>query len=108
MSAEAPRSTWSHWESVFALDQRVPRLPSKAAAAGVPAFSVEEEVAVFPCDRSVAAKAGVDGTAIRAARTANAVHKTAGRNRPLMHVSTKDPGGERGLTADRNSTYDRL
>jgi hypothetical protein len=74
----------------------------------VPAFSVDEEVAVFPCDRSVAAKAGVDGTAIRAARSANAVHKTAGRNRPLMLVSTEDPGGERGLTAGRNSTYDTL
>jgi heme exporter protein A len=40
-----PRSTWSHWGSLKALDHRVPRLPSTASAAGVPLFSVEEAVA---------------------------------------------------------------
>jgi hypothetical protein len=40
-----PRSTWSHWGSLKALDHRVLRLPSTASAAGVPAFSVEEAVA---------------------------------------------------------------
>src|ERR1017187_4837599 len=41
----APRSTCRHCGSMKALDQRVPRLPSKAAEAGVPAFSVDEAVA---------------------------------------------------------------
>ena len=45
MVCEEPRSTWSHWGSEAALDQRVPALPSKAAEAGVPAFSVEDAVA---------------------------------------------------------------
>src|SRR5580700_1068844 len=42
-----PRSTSSHWGSEKALDQRVPVLPSTASAAGVPAFSVEDAVAVL-------------------------------------------------------------
>src|ERR1017187_6042564 len=40
-----PRSTCSHCGSLKALDQRVPRLPSTAAEAGGPAFSVEDAVA---------------------------------------------------------------
>jgi hypothetical protein len=48
-----PRSTWSHWGSAAALDQRVPSLPSTAAEAGVPAFSVVEALAGLPCDSSV-------------------------------------------------------
>src|SRR5258708_25715377 len=43
-----PRSTWSHCGSLKALDQRVPVLPSKAAEAGVPAFSIEDAVAGRP------------------------------------------------------------
>src|SRR6267154_3603972 len=42
-----PRSTSSHCGSEKALDQRVPVLPSTASAAGVPAFSVEDAVAVL-------------------------------------------------------------
>jgi hypothetical protein len=42
-----PRSIWSHCGSDAALDQRVPLLPSTAAEAGVPAFSVDEAVAVL-------------------------------------------------------------
>src|ERR1035438_10507178 len=42
-----PRSTSSHCGSENALDQRVPRLPSTASAAGKPAFSVEDAVAVL-------------------------------------------------------------
>src|SRR6202044_705522 len=42
-----PRSTSSHWGSEKALDPRVPVLPSTASAAGVPAFSVEDAVAVL-------------------------------------------------------------
>src|SRR6266852_2463206 len=42
-----PRSTSSHCGSENALDQRVPVLPSTAAEAGKPAFSVEEAVAVL-------------------------------------------------------------
>src|SRR4051794_33043754 len=45
MVAVAPRSTWTHWGSEKADDQRVAVLPSTAAEAGVPAFSVEEAVA---------------------------------------------------------------
>src|SRR4051812_1082075 len=55
MVSVAPRSTWSHCGSAAALDQRVPALPSTAAEAGVPAFSVDEAVAVLPCDRRVPA-----------------------------------------------------
>jgi hypothetical protein len=44
-----PRSTCSHCGSLNALDQRVPVLPSTAAEAGVPAFSVDEAVAGRPC-----------------------------------------------------------
>jgi hypothetical protein len=43
--AVPPRSTCSHCGSLNADDQRVLVLPSKAALAGVPAFSVEEAVA---------------------------------------------------------------
>jgi hypothetical protein len=48
MSWTEPRSTRSHWGSEAWLDQRVPVLPSKADAAGVPAFSVEDAVAGLP------------------------------------------------------------
>jgi|SRR6185437_761494 hypothetical protein len=44
-----PRSTCSHCGSLKALDHRVPVLPSKAAPAGVPAFSVDDAVAGWPC-----------------------------------------------------------
>src|ERR1700704_2796480 len=40
-----PRSTCSHCGSLKALDQRVAVLPSTAAEAGVPAFSVDDAVA---------------------------------------------------------------
>src|SRR5918999_1151212 len=55
MVAVPPRSTWSHCGSLKALDQRVPGLPSTAAAAGVPAFSADEAVAGRFNDSSVAA-----------------------------------------------------
>jgi len=42
--ADWPRSTWIHCGSLKALDQRVPVvLPSNAAAAGVPAFSSDDD-----------------------------------------------------------------
>src|SRR5258708_11341999 len=44
-----PRSTCSHCGSLKALDQRVPVLPSKAAEAGVPAFSIDDAVAGWAC-----------------------------------------------------------
>src|SRR4029453_502551 len=51
-----PRSTCSHCGSAAALDQRVAvRLPSTAAEAGVPPFSVEDAVAVLPCEMRVSA-----------------------------------------------------
>src|ERR1035437_8876116 len=42
-----PRSTSSHCGSLAADDQRVPVLPSTAAEAGVPAFSIDDAVAVL-------------------------------------------------------------
>src|SRR6266545_8182399 len=49
MPTVLPRSTCTHCGSLNWLDQRVPVLPSKAAAAGRPAFSTEEAVAGRPC-----------------------------------------------------------
>ena len=48
IDALCPRSTCNHCGSENALDQRVPVLPSTAADAGVPAFSVDDAVAGFP------------------------------------------------------------
>src|SRR3954471_15380866 len=45
---DCPRSTCSHCGSLKALDQRVLRLPSVAAEAGVPAFSVDDAVVGLP------------------------------------------------------------
>src|SRR5579859_4459243 len=42
-----PKSTCSHCGSLHALDQRVLRLPSTARLAVVPAFSIDEAVAVL-------------------------------------------------------------
>src|SRR5258706_8058705 len=42
-----PRSIWIHCGSLKALDQRVPALPSTARLGVVPAFSLEDEVAVL-------------------------------------------------------------
>jgi len=53
IEALAPRSTCSHCGSENALDQRVAVLPSNAAEAGVPAFSIDDAVAGLPCDSSV-------------------------------------------------------
>src|SRR6266568_6988513 len=47
MLCDEPRSTSSHCGSANALDHRVPVLPSVAADAGVPAFSVLEAVVVL-------------------------------------------------------------
>ena len=47
MLCDEPRSTSSHCGSENALDHLGPVLPSTASAAGVPAFSVEEAVAVL-------------------------------------------------------------
>src|SRR6266540_4730246 len=44
-----PRSTCTHFWSLNWLDHRVPALPSNAAHAGVPAFSIEDAVAGLPC-----------------------------------------------------------
>src|SRR5258706_7171471 len=42
-----PRSIWIHCGSLAALAQRVPPLPSTARLGVVPAFSLDEEVAVL-------------------------------------------------------------
>ena len=77
-----PRSTWSHWGSAAALDQRVPALPSTAADAGVPTFSEDEAVAGLPCDTRVSAALAVTTRMVRRAATtvsATAAAMTAGR-----------------------------
>src|ERR1700751_6066293 len=73
MVACAPRSTCNHCGSLYALDHRVPVLPSTAALAGVPAFSVDEAVAGLPWDSRVGAAPA--GTV--AATTANPATRTA-------------------------------
>src|SRR6266702_5941381 len=64
MDAPVPRSTWIHCGSEKAEDHRVPGLPSTAAPAGVPAFSMDDAVTGLPWDSSVlAARAGPAVTA---------------------------------------------
>src|SRR3954447_23155387 len=55
MFAELPRSTRSHCGSLQALPQRLVVLPSTAAAAGAPPFSVDEASAGRPCESNVSA-----------------------------------------------------
>src|SRR5687767_12852372 len=90
MAVDAPRSTRIHWGSAAALDQRVPALPSTAAEAGVPPFSVEEAVTGLPWDSSSgAAEAGevtkVSADAVSAA-TASVV--TRRRHRRMVGITT--------------------
>src|SRR5688572_16957723 len=73
-AAEAPRSTWIHWGSLNALDQRVPVLPSTALAAGVPAFSVEEALTGRPWDSRVTAASARGGSASTDSATSAAVN----------------------------------
>src|ERR1035437_10109719 len=90
MLAVAPRSTCSHCGSLNADDQRVPVLPSTAADAGVPAFSVEEAVAALPCEMfgSAARATGLNaGTTLMTERAtaemATAAANAASRERRL-------------------------
>src|SRR5436305_1265643 len=74
MLCELPRSTSTHCGSLAALDQRVPVLPSTAADAGVPAFSMDDATTGWFCDSSVpAAEAGPE----RPATSAPAASTTA-------------------------------
>src|SRR5579862_2560448 len=71
MDAVAPRSTWSHWGSLQAEDQRVVMSPSIALEAAYEALSTEDAVASAPMAMlvSVAAFAGVEApSAISPAR----------------------------------------
>src|SRR5918999_1224314 len=63
MATLPPRSTCSHCGSLNALDQRVPGLPSTAAAAGVPPCSTDEAVAGLFDESKVAACARCGATA---------------------------------------------
>ena len=63
MVSDAPRSTCNHCGSLAALDHRVPVLPSTAFAATVPPFSVDDAVAVLPCDNNEPAACATLGTA---------------------------------------------
>src|SRR3954462_15027742 len=84
MVSVAPRSTCSHCGSLKALDHRVPVLPSTAADAGKAELSVDDAVAVLPCDSRVsAAWAAREGTnssreAISAVTTAAAALRRSG------------------------------
>src|SRR5205814_258156 len=76
-------------------DHRVPALPSNAADAGVPVFSVDDAVAGFPCEsRVVAAPAGsvVTATAVPAASARAAKAATVDR-RSMM---PPEAGWDRG------------
>ena len=75
--AVAPRSTWIHCGSLNADDHRVPVLPSTAAEAGVPAFSVEDAVAGFPCEISGSAAAAVPDSPVTATVAAIVTAETA-------------------------------
>src|SRR5215475_3400841 len=97
--ALAPRSTSSHCGSLKALDQRVPVLPSTALDAGNVAFSVDDAVAVLPCESSAGAALAVSAVAARkvaarlmastvAARARRRARDTkACRNRPMAVLS---------------------
>jgi hypothetical protein len=76
-----PRSTWSHCGSEKALDQRVPVLPSTAAEAGVPAFSVDDAVAGCPAVRLVLLQlaAEASGTAAGSASPASSSNPLVSR-----------------------------
>src|SRR5258708_34741484 len=52
MAWVAPGSTCSHCGSLKALDQRVPRFPSKAFDAGYPVAWIDDAVAGWPWDSS--------------------------------------------------------
>ena len=75
--AVAPRSTWIHCGSLNADDHRVPVLPSTAAEAGEPAFSVEDAVAGFPCEISGSAAAAVPDSPATATVAAIVTAETA-------------------------------
>jgi hypothetical protein len=70
---------------VAALDHRVPSLPSTAAEAGVPAFSVDEAVTALPCESRVSAALAGDWVATRAkvAMTAATNARTSERGNRL-------------------------
>ena len=95
--AVAPRSTCSHCGSLNWLDQRVPVLPSTAAAAGTPPFSVDDAVAGLPCEsRVTAAWADCMGTTVtsdasRAAAASPATLERLGRLWPMDVIES--PGG---------------
>ena len=104
IEALAPRSTCSHCGSEKALDQRVPVLPSTAAEAGVPAFSVDDAVAGLPCESSVAAFARLAGLAASARAAANATtspmieirrpandQRTCIKSEPISHLYCEKP-----------------
>ncbi|CAM5600448.1 hypothetical protein STENM223S_02840 [Streptomyces tendae] len=77
--AVAPRSTWSHWSSPAADDQRVFASPSTALPDGVPAFSADDDVAVRPWERGVSAAVAVIG----AGRVTSAAVATSATPRDL-------------------------
>src|SRR5918992_5568675 len=86
MATLPPRSTCSHCGSLNALDQRVPGLPSTAAAAGVPPCSTDEAVAGLFDESKVAACARCGGTATTAALSSSSsiAAKAAVRGNSLM------------------------
>src|ERR671921_32743 len=78
----AAGATWIHCGSLNADDQRVPVFPSTALVAGVPAFSVEDAAAGFPCEiRGSAAAAVPDSAATATAAAIVTVETAAASNR---------------------------
>src|SRR6266511_3970040 len=104
MPTVLPRSTCTHCGSLNWLDQRVPVLPSTAAAAGVPAPSADDAVAGLFWDSSVgAARAGtveattaVPTTRIAATATATAARRPM-RQRAASRGSARDAERSRSI-----------
>src|SRR5690349_11908233 len=99
MEAVAPRSTCNHCGSPKALDQRVEVLPSTAAAAAVPLFSVDDAVAGLPWDSSSSAAAWAETVPPNSAAAAmtKAIERSAAGRRERARRGGRAPGrGMRG------------
>src|SRR5258708_22251069 len=103
IDAVPPRSTCSHCGSLNALDQRVPGLPSTALDAGSDAFSVDDAVAVFPCDSRAAA-----ALALRAVPRIAATSASAATGGTRTRERGCRPAAVVGLMAARSMIRPRL
>ena len=97
-------------------DQRVPVLPSTAAEAGVPAFSVEEAVAGLPCESRGSAAAAVPDSPVTATVAAIVTAETAAASSRLGprrdgadgHGSPASMGGRGRVRRRMRSAFDGI